>query len=80
MPANRTRVRDTILPPARPTVEDDVDAGRWFPSYYGNRFKVSRQTGRLRDQESSAETFATLDEARAEAARRNGAAARRRAA
>lgn len=50
-------------------VEMDAATGKWVPTYYGNKFKVSRQAGH--GQEDSAEKFTTLEQARGECESRN---------
>ena len=53
-------------------VEADLAAGLWVPTYFGNRFKLSRlKRDRRRTEQNSTEVFATLAEAQCEADRRN---------
>lgn len=53
-------------------ITEQMDAGLWVPLNYGNRFKACRLLkDRLRTQETSRETYRTLDAARAECDRKN---------
>ncbi len=57
-------------------IEQDYHNGRWVPIYFGNRFKVARQTGIAgapRGEERGKEKFRSLPEARAECQKRNAA-------
>lgn len=53
------------------TVMKTIDTSKWFPIYYGNRFKVAIQVGRYKTQIESSEKFKTLSEAARECVLRN---------